>query len=231
VPQQLNQAIANPHRELMPVIHAHQNQEDLFNATQLVFLAAKSEGAANRERARAFRRALDIQERLVAAYPDREPLRLDLARFCRQAAAHASKLSSYGDAVRWYSRAITLEKQLLEQFPKFASVGEALTANQGDLAWLQAACPDPEFHDGKTGVLHATEACKRLGKDDATYLDTLAAACARAGQFDDAVVHVKKALTAVGENQKTKIEARLRLYEAKKAFHEPEGKFPSRVHR
>ena len=56
-----------------------------------------------------------------------------------------------------------------------------------DLAWLQAACPEATFRDGKLAVKNATRACElSVWKDDFA-VSTLAAAYAEDGDFDMAV--------------------------------------------
>jgi Tfp pilus assembly protein PilF len=57
-----------------------------------------------------------------------------------------------------------------------------------NLAWLRATCPDPAFRDGPEAVRLAERAVQLSGKmADAALLDTLAAALAEAGRFDEAV--------------------------------------------
>lgn len=66
------------------------------------------------------------------------------------------------------------------------------TAN--DLAWSLATHPDAASRDGKTAVELAELATKSISPEQPAYLDTLAAAYAEAGRFDDAVATAERAL-------------------------------------
>jgi curved DNA-binding protein CbpA len=89
-------------------------------------------------------------------------------------------------------------------------------------AWLLATCPDSEIRDGKRAIQLATRACNLSGWKDGIDLDVLAAAYAEAGDFDNAILYLKKAL----ENPHPLLEAdygdafrqRLALYEQRKPF-------------
>jgi tetratricopeptide (TPR) repeat protein len=82
------------------------------------------------------------------------------------------RLGRYGAAIGDYARAVTL------------TPGDARACN--NLAWLLATCRDAKHRRGVLAVKFAMAANKRTGWKDATYLDTLAAACATAGQPDAA---------------------------------------------
>jgi tetratricopeptide (TPR) repeat protein len=60
------------------------------------------------------------------------------------------------------------------------------------LAWLLATCPDRRVRDGKRAVEAASAAVAR--DKDPNYLDTLAAAQAEAGRFDEAVISQERAV-------------------------------------
>jgi tetratricopeptide (TPR) repeat protein len=88
-----------------------------------------------------------------------------------------------------------------------------------NLAWMWATCPIGSLRDGKKAVEYATRACKRMGYQDATYLDTLAAAHAEAGNFTEAVRWQQKLLEVAGDSPSGK--ARLKLYQEGKPYREP----------
>jgi len=61
------------------------------------------------------------------------------------------------------------------------------------LAWLLATDPDPEIRSGPEAVRLAKRACELTQNRQAAQLTTLAAACAEAGQFADAIAAVQQA--------------------------------------
>jgi tetratricopeptide (TPR) repeat protein len=87
------------------------------------------------------------------------------------------------------------------------------------IAWIEACHPDAKFRDGKDAVAMAEKAAE-MRRDDASTLDTLAAAYAEAGRFQDAVSAAQKAIEA-GKRINNQaviegIEGRLKLYQAGK---------------
>jgi tetratricopeptide (TPR) repeat protein len=89
-----------------------------------------------------------------------------------------------------------------------------------DVAWLLATCPDDKVRDGKRAVEFATTACERTGWKVPAYLDTLAAAYAEAGQFEDAIRYETRALADPAFEARSGPVARQRLglYQQKKPF-------------
>jgi tetratricopeptide (TPR) repeat protein len=95
---------------------------------------------------------------------------------------------------------------------------------RNNLAWLMATCPDAKFRDGAKAVEQATRACELSEWKSPYFIDTLAAANAEAGKFDDAVKWQKKVLELPGFSPAEKEEAqqRLKLYEDKKPYRTPQ---------
>ena len=87
-------------------------------------------------------------------------------------------------------------------------------------AWLLATCPDKKFRDGKEAVELAKKACESAGGNFPRHWETLAAAYAEAGQFDQAVkwqqmvLADKEAAKAGGQN----LRKRLKLYQEQKPY-------------
>ncbi len=89
------------------------------------------------------------------------------------------------------------------------------------LALLLATCPDAKSRDGKRAVVCATKACELSEWKEAEGFDTLAAACAEAGDFDGATKWQIKANGMFADSEdKRKGEARLKLYREKKPYRE-----------
>ena len=93
-------------------------------------------------------------------------------------------------------------------------------------AWMLATAPDAAAREGAEAVKAATKAFELTGEKSPVIMDTLAAACAEAGDFDRAVQLEEKALAdpdlvkLVGEAEVKAARDRLALYRDKKPFHE-----------
>ena len=84
-------------------------------------------------------------------------------------------------------------------------------AAYNDLAWLLATTPNDSFRNGKQAVEFALKASQLTNQKSPTVLDTLAAAYAELGNFEEAVNSENKALTFSEFVQRSGNEARQRL--------------------
>jgi tetratricopeptide (TPR) repeat protein len=89
-------------------------------------------------------------------------------------------------------------------------------------AWLLATCADASVRDGRAAVEAAKKACELAAWKNHSYVDTLAAACAEAGDFEQAVKYAKQAIEmAKSEDQdQAVLQRRLTLYEERLPYHE-----------
>ncbi len=131
--------------------------------------------------------------------------------------AHAlEKTGVYRDVVAHYELALRFKPD----YPKALN----------NLAWLLATREPAGSTDPGRAVALAERACKLSDPPVATYLDTLAAAYAAAGRFGDAVITAQKAveLARAGDEPDTvgKIESRLQLYRAGRAYRQFAGVTP-----
>ena len=123
----------------------------------------------------------------------------------------ATAVGSRGDA--WNrkgeaGKAIKDFREAIRLHPKF-------TAAHNNLAWSLATCPKAELRDGKKAVEHAQRACELDGWQSADCLDTLAAAYAEAGDFDNAIATQK---TVIQRQVSEPAKNRLALYQQHKAY-------------
>jgi len=93
------------------------------------------------------------------------------------------------------------------------------------MAWHLATTPDPGRQDGARAVKYALDACKMENWTNASHIDTLAAAHARAGNFSEAIKYQKQAISMETDpNDLQEYRERLNLYRNSKAYSEKPGK-------
>jgi eukaryotic-like serine/threonine-protein kinase len=85
-----------------------------------------------------------------------------------------------------------------------------------EVAWQLATSPEPGLRDGTNAIAFAEKAVAATGRTNVMYIDTLAAACAEAGQFEKAVSAQKEAMALATEDEKKRdrYEDRLKLYQS-----------------
>jgi tetratricopeptide (TPR) repeat protein len=111
----------------------------------------------------------------------------------------------------YHQAVLSLEKSI-EADPEYAPP-------LNNLAWFLATAEKKEMRDGKRAVELALKACEVTEWKNARYLDTLAAAYARAGEFDEAVKWQEKAVEgrkSFDHYTRREAQVRLRLYRNRK---------------
>lgn len=90
------------------------------------------------------------------------------------------------------------------------------------VAWFKATCPDGSFRNGKEALTDATKACEFTKWQDGETVDTLAAAYAEMGDFNQAVKYEMQALSLrpLRPDSLKGMQRRLRLFQAHKPFRE-----------
>jgi Flp pilus assembly protein TadD len=146
----------------------------------------------NHDRAIAdFTKAIDLEPKNTPSYLDR-------------GGAHQRK-GEYGQAVADFSRVLELDPQNIVAY--------------NTLAWIWATCPDDKLRDGKKAKEYATKICESTGWMNASFLDTLAAACAECGQFSEAVEWQRKAARIARPEDRARLLARMKIYQTGHAYH------------
>jgi tetratricopeptide (TPR) repeat protein/peroxiredoxin len=109
-------------------------------------------------------------------------------------------------AIKYYSSVLELQ----QNFP--------LAMN--GLAWIHATHPDAKWRDGAKAVALAERCCQITQNRMVPALNTLAAAYAEMGRFEDAAKWQIMAIERTKEGNQTELEERLKLYETGKPYRE-----------
>jgi len=120
-------------------------------------------------------------------------------------------------SVGWYGEALGHLEAAHAANPRDVTVAN-------NLAWVLATCPDVAYRDGLRAVRLAEWACKATSYGSPPLLDSLAAAYAEVGRFDQAIATTQQAIEIVRTNPKAStqtLESRLREYEAGRPWREP----------
>ena len=112
--------------------------------------------------------------------------------------------------------------QAIEYFRKAVEQNSNFAPSLNNLAWLMATSDNAELRDGPLAVTYAETLCRETQARTAENLDTLAAAYAEAGRFDDAIKTLNKAIRAAktdGDLQTSRgLQKRLLLYKQEEPF-------------
>jgi len=161
--------------------------------------------------------------------------RLPLARLLVTQGDHLGAIEQYrrivelepDELLHWINLGNLLvhQEQWLEAVAAWKRVIELDPEQPGNLnycAWLLATAPEPSARDGERAVELAERVVDRIGRGDPTSLDTLAAAYAECGRWDEAVEAVSRALElASGRGAEELVEGlntRRELYLAREPF-------------
>ena len=149
----------------------------------------------------------DHWDEAIADLEKARQLREELAGAAYPLGVIYQKKGDYARARKLYEQAVAAQPDKIEA--------------HNALAWLLATCPDEKVRNGAAAVKSAQRACEMTHYKAIELLDTLAAAYAEAGNFDKAVHWQQKSLDAASDDQKTEFDQRLKLYQAKKPYHQP----------
>lgn len=130
-------------------------------------------------------------------------------------AAYLSRATVYKDRKDFF-RELADRKMVVEVAPENAIANNSV-------AWLLATCPDAVIRNGRRAVELATKAvelAKATRESFHNELDTLAAAHAEAGNFDEAVKLQQQAVALAPNDNKTDFESRLKLFQAGQPYRE-----------
>ncbi len=108
--------------------------------------------------------------------------------------------------------------QAILDFNKAIEINPIDAEAYNNLAWLFATAKTPGFRNGKKAVELALKACELSDWRNAEYLDTLAAAYARVGDFGNAVKWQEKALESPKLARTSELQQRINFYRQHKPW-------------
>ena len=127
-------------------------------------------------------------------------------RKCRQAVADYTKAIEinlqFGEA--YYNRGIAWTKKgnfdfAIADCSKALDISPTYADAYNQLAWILSACPDERYRDGVKAVTFSKKALEIQEKPG--FLDTMAAAYAESGKFDDAVKTQERAIALLDKTE------------------------------
>ncbi|MBN2246332.1 MAG: tetratricopeptide repeat protein [Candidatus Aminicenantes bacterium] len=108
--------------------------------------------------------------------------------------------------------------QAISDFNKSIAINPLDAEAYNNLAWLMATAKAGSFRNGKKAVELALNACRLSDWKNPEYLDTLAAANARVGDFDSAVKWQEKVLESSKSVETPEFQQRLHFYRERKPW-------------
>lgn len=129
----------------------------------------------------------------------------------------ASNYSARGTCWYWKRQ----YRDAISDFERAISLAPNFTDGYQGVAWILSTCPFNEFRDGTRAVVHAKKACELSMWLDPFCIQSLAAAYAEAGDWDEAIVMAKRYIALAIKNPSLRDgKYELELYEKGIPYHE-----------
>jgi len=182
--------------------------------------------------------AIEHYRQAIAIRPDSAKVHYNLGIVLAREGKLDEAIAEYETAIRLrpgYVKALDNLSAILVRKGKIGEVAANLSQTlqfdpdnaeaANNLAWILATNEDPKFRNGTKAVELALRACRIAKYKDPSALDTLAAAYAEVGRFEEAVDTAERALAIAASAKQAslanEIRARLYLYERHHPFHCP----------
>lgn len=175
-------------------------------------------------------RAVRYAPALSIAYGNRGVCYVSQNDFERAIADHSRHLKlSPGNPFALSNRAVAwLGKGEFQKAKDDFTAAEKVAPNLDEalngFAWFLATCPEKSFRNGEMAIKKAKQACKISKNKNWYHLDTLAAAYAEIGDFENAVKYAKMALEVVPEAKAAVCQEHLKRFEQRKPCRSQVGK-------
>jgi hypothetical protein len=138
----------------------------------------------------------------------------------KKAASLADDIPQAHLALNEVERSLGKFAEAVEEVDRYLKIKPDDVKARNYQAWTLATCRDEKVRSGKQAIVHAQKACELTNYEDANILDTLAAAYAESGDFDQAVKWQTKAADLTWEQMKPEFKSKIELYKSKKPYRE-----------
>jgi len=182
-----------------------------------------------------FDEAVEQYQEVLRRRPDHTTALNNLAKAYEKAGRHDEAIEQYSHLLRLRpddagphgSLALIFDArgetaQVIHHYREVLRINPRDLKTQNNLAWILATHPNAKFRDGAEAVRLAESVCEATHEGVSPFLDTLAAAYAEGGRFDDAVRTAEQAARLAREAGLVPaalgIEERLDLYREAKPF-------------
>ena len=151
----------------------------------------------------------------------------DYDRAVRLEPANAESYTNRGDAYQ----SLGIWERAASDFRRATELDSQSARAYQSAAWLMATCPDRRYRNAELAVQAANRAVALLDQTDHRYLDTLAAAQANAGQFDEATATLTEAIAAAPPKEQQGLKKRLVMYNSQQPYRQDRSSTASRTER
>jgi len=107
----------------------------------------------------------------------------------------------------------------IESYLNSINFDPAFAWSPNNLAWLYATCVEAKVRSGKKAIQYATVACEIAKWRCWSFVDTLSAGYAQAGDFENAVVHAERALMLAPREKQDEVQENINRFRARKPLH------------
>jgi len=169
-------------------------------------------------------RAIRYAPRLPIAYSNRGICNVAMKNYEEAIEDHNKAIDLSDSAVSRINRGVAHQgkgdfKKAKADFDAAEAMAPEFNEVLNASAWFFATCPNGQFRDGGKAIKKAEMACEASDWKVWYHVETMAAAAAEVGKFDDAVKYAKQAQTlAKSDNEKAKCSELLKLFESKKPY-------------
>jgi tetratricopeptide (TPR) repeat protein len=173
--------------------------------------------------------AIKLEPKFSKAYVDRAEAKYDQGNFDGAIDDCNSAIAVYPKLIPAYIiRGASTDKKgdkkkALDDYEHVLLIDPENPIAYNNIAWIYAAAPDPGIRNATKALEYATKACKLTNWQANAFFGTLAAACAEAGDFDNALKFQSQYLAAFPHNKEA--QTKLSMYQNHIPYHEVVAKY------